>query len=448
VLLPRNTAAARRAITELFARTCRRPLAVTALTALTIAPLAIPTVADARVAAPRDRSAEATSTGASLAAGGVVFNPQLGYPDPTIRTGIDATTGAPAVNHVSVDASQSGFASVWVDWNLDGDFDDAGERVVDAAAVAAGDNDLTFARAQNPDDIRTAVRVRFSTDANAIHDPTGTAPDGESADYPVLVERLIAPASCSPVDEQYYAMTFLSATDRTGAGGPGSTTRYPDVTVVGGQPVDMVMTVVEGQTQSHPPNGMDVLGDDAAWNIPGVGTTTRLRYSFYRAGTSTPIAVNGIWTVNDMDQFETARWNPGTELADWAISPGSEVDVTFDEPGGVVFDGTRSGDGAEWSRFQVWFTGRTSLDAYWSGFQNSGYGIDGDGDVPLTPTCDDYGDAPDSYGTLLASDGPHHLVTPDLMLGTQAKREADGQPTVGANGDDNNGTDVDVYLFV
>jgi hypothetical protein len=49
----------------------------------------------------------------------------------------------------------------------------------------------------------------------------------------------------------------------------------------------------------------------------------------------------------------------------------------------------------------------------------------------------DYGDAPDSYGTLLASDGARHIVTePPIYMGPLVDPEPDGQPSPGADGDD------------
>lgn len=47
----------------------------------------------------------------------------------------------------------------------------------------------------------------------------------------------------------------------------------------------------------------------------------------------------------------------------------------------------------------------------------------------------DYGDAPDSLGTLLASDGPRHMVFSTLQLGALTDTEPDGQPSPGADGD-------------
>jgi len=61
----------------------------------------------------------------------------------------------------------------------------------------------------------------------------------------------------------------------------------------------------------------------------------------------------------------------------------------------------------------------------------------------------DFGDAPDDpYPTLLASDGARHLSDGVIYLGTKIDVEPDGQPTVGANGDDmNNLADEDGVVF-
>ncbi len=55
----------------------------------------------------------------------------------------------------------------------------------------------------------------------------------------------------------------------------------------------------------------------------------------------------------------------------------------------------------------------------------------------------DWGDAPDSYQTLAASNGANHLIVPPMFLGTLIDPEADGQPTATALGDDNNGVPDD-----
>lgn len=57
----------------------------------------------------------------------------------------------------------------------------------------------------------------------------------------------------------------------------------------------------------------------------------------------------------------------------------------------------------------------------------------------------DYGDAPDSYHTLLASDGPWHDLKGGLTLGATIDQDVDGQPTPDASGD---GADDDGIVFL
>jgi hypothetical protein len=59
----------------------------------------------------------------------------------------------------------------------------------------------------------------------------------------------------------------------------------------------------------------------------------------------------------------------------------------------------------------------------------------------VAPNEFDFGDAPVSYGTLLANNGPKHTLGSGLFLGTGVDAEKDGKPTTTATGDD--GTDVD-----
>ncbi|MBN2281656.1 MAG: hypothetical protein JXQ65_13830 [Candidatus Marinimicrobia bacterium] len=61
-----------------------------------------------------------------------------------------------------------------------------------------------------------------------------------------------------------------------------------------------------------------------------------------------------------------------------------------------------------------------------------------------TITFQDFGDAPDpTYPTLLTSNGAYHSIDSVTYLGSGVDPERDGQPTVGADGDDNGNTDDD-----
>jgi hypothetical protein len=61
--------------------------------------------------------------------------------------------------------------------------------------------------------------------------------------------------------------------------------------------------------------------------------------------------------------------------------------------------------------------------------------------VPIA--MDDFGDAPNSYGTTIAADGASHGITAGLNIGATVDREIDGQPNISATGDDINGDDED-----
>src|SRR5690606_18662401 len=278
------------------------------------------------------------------------------------------------------------------------------------------ENAVSFAQGTNPDGIETYVRVRYSTDPDAISTPGGPAPDGEVEDYRVLVERLVQPDACVDTGQPYYAFTFEAPVDPTGEGEPGSTARYENVSVVDGVPIDMFVETLSGSmyNTTAPPNGFRVgdggaIGtDDAQWQINSEAT---IRYSFYEAGTDTEVPVNAVFTVNDMDglpgALEVATFSLA-DLAGYAVTQGSAVEIveTGDE---VEFHGNGGWNGDPQSRFQVVLESISSLDVHWQGSFNSGFGFDGDGDLTIQPpACEDFGDAPESYGTLLADDGPRH----------------------------------------
>jgi large repetitive protein len=73
----------------------------------------------------------------------------------------------------------------------------------------------------------------------------------------------------------------------------------------------------------------------------------------------------------------------------------------------------------------------------------NGTSLNGVFDFGLLPS-QDFGDAPDTYGTTLAAGGASHGVIQGLRLGSQLNREADGRPSVNADGD----ADEDAVRFL
>ena len=81
---------------------------------------------------------------------GVTFNGD-------VRTGFDAS--------VTVDASADGLLDAWIDFNGDGDWDDAGEQIFANTSLSAGVNTLQFNVPSSMVGNETYARFRFSSAA-------------------------------------------------------------------------------------------------------------------------------------------------------------------------------------------------------------------------------------------------------------------------------------------
>ena len=92
---------------------------------------------------------------------------------------------------VEVSASIDGRLDAWIDFNADGDWDDFGEQIFAAEALAAGINYLKFNVPCYPytiaADVKTYARFRFSTHGKLHYD--GPARNGEVEDYLVKIEE-------------------------------------------------------------------------------------------------------------------------------------------------------------------------------------------------------------------------------------------------------------------
>ncbi|HNM24435.1 MAG TPA: Calx-beta domain-containing protein, partial [Saprospiraceae bacterium] len=87
--------------------------------------------------------------------------------------------------NVTVNASLAGKLDAWVDFNNNGNFNDAGEKVFNNVSVAAGANSLSFAVPNGATPSLTFARFRLSS-AGGLS-PTGSASDGEVEDYQVQI---------------------------------------------------------------------------------------------------------------------------------------------------------------------------------------------------------------------------------------------------------------------
>ena len=106
---------------------------------------------------------------------GVVFT------RPLVRGSSSNRVAVSAVNSTGASA----YFSAWVDFNLDGDFNDAGEKVISDSIVGSGTSTLTFAAPASAVLGTTFARFRYSNQLNV--GPTGRALGGEVEDYQVRI---------------------------------------------------------------------------------------------------------------------------------------------------------------------------------------------------------------------------------------------------------------------
>lgn len=140
-----------------------------------------------------------TRLGASVDADGSLLNNATATGDDTNNTddedGITLSpllpSGQITVVPVSVQ-NGAGFLSAWFDWNADGDFNDAGEQMVTAQAVAVGTVNLNIAVPSTAIVGPTFARFRVCTNNSALDNcntPVSTVQSGEVEDYQFSVAR-------------------------------------------------------------------------------------------------------------------------------------------------------------------------------------------------------------------------------------------------------------------
>lgn len=114
----------------------------------------------------------------------------------------------------------NGYLQAWVDWNGDGDFDDADEHIADdlqdgdADDIASSVGIIAF-EASVPETVtrsQTFIRFRWSTDEGLT--AVGPASDGESEDY--LISASGSPLSCDMNDLAYDVYTTASLAANSG----------------------------------------------------------------------------------------------------------------------------------------------------------------------------------------------------------------------------------------
>ena len=353
------------------------------------------------------------TTGDDVSAGtGTVGTCAVGNDD---EDGVTFTTMLAACNGASVGvvSTAAGILDAWVDFNGDGDFGEANERIFNGQAVVAGNNSLPFnvPCAVDPDTVST----RFRLSSTGVAGPTGPAMDGEVEDYNVLLKG-------SDLGDNPDTYATLEASNG------------PSHVIDPSAPALFLGTCVDTDLDGQPNGG--ATGDD-----DNVGTSTQGTCT----GNDDEDGVTFDTLVTACKSAEITVTASAVGLLDaWIDFDG---DGGFGEAGDQIFTSEplaagpqtlsfgvpcSATSGTTYARFRLSSTGGLSFN---------GPAMDGEvEDYVLLSDDVDFGDAPDTYGTSFASGGPVHGLesSANLYLGACVDSETDGQPSMGADGDDTN----------
>jgi len=374
--------------------------------------------------------------------------------------------------------SAAGYLSVWIDFNADGDWLDAGENVFATNNVVAGTNTFAFAIPGTAAVGNTFMRFRYTTWQVPLAD-TGLAPDGEVEDYVVAIAELPKPEADLGDAPDSSNSLGLPMTVYPGGLPPLLPAAYPTVYQLGSPPF--------GPIHFNPANGVFLGGAVTFENEADVGVdadgvnnilpatdtpdqdgqddgvqfplvlphcrSTRFTYWLWPvAPPPAPVYVNVWFDWNrDGDWNDLLNCPDGTVVPEWAVQ--NQMLALAPMPSPIpqqtpAFMCWHPAGGVQplWMRI-------TLAEQVWPGPLGFG-GAGGDGPstgYQLGETEDyivadyameeelDFGDAPDpTYPTRRPGNGARHGVIPGFSLGRQIDAEADGQPNAAATGDDVN----------
>jgi len=343
---------------------------------------------------------------------------------------------------VEVLASTDGYIDAWIDFNIDGDWDDWGEQIFISEPVGMGSNTLRFHVPPTTTDYapkESYARFRFSTTGRLNY--YGLAHNGEVEDYVVTINQHPQPK-----------LDFGDTPD-----GDFVPSGYPTLLINNGarhkiNPWVRLGRYIDGEQDGQPSVGAD--GDDTLdlddedgvyFGDPIVpGTTVEIKViasvrGFLNAWVDFNADVD--WDDSGEQIFVSENLEAGVNYLKFEVPPASEVAV----------------DTETYARFR--FSTDNSSDIGYAGLAEDGEVEDYLVKIESPQPVFDFGDAPElrcnapdavrcnAYPTTLARNGARHIVNPHIYLGNpytdmvHIDAEPDGQPTILADGDDINGFD-------
>ncbi len=367
---------------------------------------------------------------------------------------------------VDVIASINGILNAWVDFNADGDWEEADEHVFNNKALSAGVNSLVINIPPTTPVAKIYSRFRFNRNGGLSF--KGYAPDGEVEDYAILIKK-----------------------KEDGGEGPFKWSQrpllnpdspHPECYFGWDEPSIITEKIVADDwfcNDPRPLTGIQWWGSYAEWDSskPPPNAPPKFHIGVWKdvpAGEDSPFSHPAMlikeWIVNRSSLHE--RVNRGDFFPDRMEKPDSTFKYTFNippedwffqEPDSTIFWLSISAIYNTLPDSCVW--GWKTRDHYFNDDAVSIFkpATPDSGDVyeigePLPYLWDmafelftiepaenyDFGDAPDpSYPTFLVSNGAYHIIEPGVFLGHKVDADPDGQPDPDAKGDDNDGSNDD-----
>lgn len=308
----------------------------------------------------------------------------------------------------TIPAGIAGRLDAWIDFNADGDWADEGERIFTSEPLASGINKLLVKVPAESKPGVTFSRWRLSLEGQLP--VTGNGGPGEVEDHQVTIQQEVdydfgdAPAK--------YPVTLAQ---------DGARHRIVRGISLG----SLVDGERDGQT-SVAANGDD-LNPSTADDEDGVVFVTPLvpgQTATVRVTASTGQIRLDAW----IDWNRNESWEDAGEQVFVSVPLNfGPNDLTFTVP-------LEASVGDTFSRWRISFEG---------GLKTTGAATEGEVEdhlVKIEREELDFGDAPQSYPTLLSQNGARHRTQRGFHLGSLVDVEPDGQPSVNADGDDNNPT--------
>ncbi|HRY33433.1 MAG TPA: GEVED domain-containing protein, partial [Bacteroidales bacterium] len=347
---------------------------------------------------------------------------------------------------ITVNASAACMLDAWADFNADGDWSDAGEQIFASRPLIAGNNILNFIVPAGA--VSDVSYFRYRVTSNGGLSFNGPAAEGEVEDYSDSLRNNPGYKWIQPPHPSFAA---LHCHDGMSGGQLQHIVGADDWLCNGGIVTDIHWYgTYENQGSGIHYFHLAIFANDSANCIPAgpeiwsadvplaqanqlatgmINSQGELIYS-YAYDLSEPFQQqqgNRYWLA-----ITSVSYNPNNPTM-WKWSEATRNHLPALCP--AVYRTVTGGQQGNWTPY------------IWQGNLHTDFAFK----ITNQPASIDFGDAPDpSYPTLLASNGARHgNNVPGVFLGALKDMEFNGQPSAGANGDDNNGVpdDEDGVIF-